>query len=90
MNEWSSRIEGVVDGYVHMRAMADEASILTIREATGIEKMTGDTFRVPEAADFVLGPPEDGLIRGMSLRDDVLTRIYCDDFGRLVGSGPVL
>ena len=47
-----------------------------------------DTFRVPEAADFLLGPPEDGLIRGMSLPNDVLTRIYRDNLLRLVGSEP--
>jgi predicted TIM-barrel fold metal-dependent hydrolase len=47
-----------------------------------------DTFRVPEAADFLLGAPEDGLIRGMSLPNDVLTRIYYGNFGRLVGSEP--
>jgi len=47
-----------------------------------------DTFRVPEAADFLLGPPEDGIIRGMSLPPDVLTRIYYDNFVRLAGSEP--
>jgi predicted TIM-barrel fold metal-dependent hydrolase len=47
-----------------------------------------DTFRVPEAADFLLGPPEDGLIRGMSLPTEVLTKIYHDNFVRLVGSEP--
>jgi hypothetical protein len=47
-----------------------------------------DTFRVPEAADFLLGPPEDGLIRGMSLPDDVLARIYRDNFFRLAGTEP--
>jgi predicted TIM-barrel fold metal-dependent hydrolase len=47
-----------------------------------------DTFRVPETADFLLGPPEDGVIRGMSLPNDVLTRIYHDNFIRLVGSEP--
>ena len=26
-----------------------------------------DTFRVPETADFLLGPPEDSIIRGMAL-----------------------
>lgn len=48
----------------------------------------GDTFRVPEAADFLLGPPEDGVIRGMSLPTGVLTRIYHDNFVRLAGSEP--
>ena len=28
---------------------------------------TDDTFRVPPEADFLLGPPEDGIIRGMAL-----------------------
>ena len=45
-------------------------------------------LHVPEAADFLLGPPEDGLIRGMSLPPDVLTKIYCDNWSRLVGSEP--
>lgn len=47
-----------------------------------------DTFRVPEAADFLLGPPEDGVIRGMSLPDDVLARIYHDNLYRLAGLEP--
>ena len=47
-----------------------------------------DTFRVPEAADFLLGPPEDGIIRGMSLPADTLTQIYRDNFVRLAGSEP--
>ena len=47
-----------------------------------------DTFRVPQAADFLLGSPEDGIIRGMSLPDDVLTKIYRDNFCRLAGSEP--
>jgi predicted TIM-barrel fold metal-dependent hydrolase len=47
-----------------------------------------DTFRVPEAADFLLGPPEDGVIRGMSLPTDVLTKIYHDNFVGLAGPEP--
>jgi len=47
-----------------------------------------DTFRVPEAADFLLGPPEDGVIRGMSLPDEVLKGIYGDNFARMAGSRP--
>lgn len=47
-----------------------------------------DTFRVPGAADFLLGQPEDGLIRGISLPTEVLTKIYYDNFVRLVGSEP--
>ncbi len=49
---------------------------------------TADTFRVPEGADFLLGPPEDGLIRGMSLPGDVLKRIYHGNFARLAGARP--
>jgi hypothetical protein len=47
-----------------------------------------DTFRVPEGADFLLGPPEDGCIRGMSLPEDALTRIYRGNFERLAGPKP--
>jgi hypothetical protein len=47
-----------------------------------------DTFRVPEEADFLLGPPEDGVIRGMSLPDDVLTKIYSGNLCQLVGPKP--
>jgi hypothetical protein len=47
-----------------------------------------DTFRVPKTADFLLGPPEDGIIRGMSLPTDVLTRIYHDNFVGLAGPEP--
>jgi len=47
-----------------------------------------DTFRVPEAADFLLGSPEDGIIRGMSLPDDALCKIYRDSFVRLAGPEP--
>jgi predicted TIM-barrel fold metal-dependent hydrolase len=47
-----------------------------------------DTFRVPEAADFLLGPPEDGVICGMSLPEDVLRQIYRDNFQRLAGPEP--
>ena len=47
-----------------------------------------DTFQVPEAADFLLGPPEDGRIRGMSLPTAVLNRIYSDNFSSVVASEP--
>ena len=49
---------------------------------------TADTFRVPETADFLLGAPEDGIIRGMSLPAGVLTAIYRDNFAGLAGSEP--
>ncbi len=46
---------------------------------------TSDEFRVPEGADFVLGPPEDGIMRGIALPTDVLSRIYRTNFEGLVG-----
>jgi len=47
-----------------------------------------DTFRLPAKADFLLGPPEDGIIRGMSLPAEVLERIYGANFARLTGPAP--
>ncbi|MBN1579957.1 MAG: amidohydrolase family protein [Anaerolineae bacterium] len=49
---------------------------------------SADEFRVPEEADFLLGPPEDGLIRSMALPNDVLTRIYRGNLRRLAGAEP--
>ncbi|MGC9523746.1 MAG: amidohydrolase family protein [Anaerolineae bacterium] len=49
---------------------------------------TNDVFHVPEAADFLLGQPEDGVIRGLRLPDEVLTRIYHDNFAELAGETP--
>jgi hypothetical protein len=47
-----------------------------------------DTFRVPRGADFLLGAPEDGVIRGLSLPEDVLAKIYAGNFARLAGGEP--
>ncbi|MCU0520821.1 MAG: amidohydrolase [Anaerolineae bacterium] len=47
-----------------------------------------DTFRIPEGADFLLGQPEDGIIHGLSLPDDVLARIYHGNIARLAGEQP--
>jgi len=49
---------------------------------------TEDEFRVPGEADFLLGPPEDGVIRGMALSDDALAAIYRGNFARLAGESP--
>ena len=49
MNEWDSRIRGIVDGHVHMWGSSDEASVLQIREATGIEKMALVSIQEPRA-----------------------------------------
>jgi predicted TIM-barrel fold metal-dependent hydrolase len=49
---------------------------------------TDDTFGVPEAADFLLGPPEDGIVHGMALPDEALAAIYRDNLVRLAGAEP--
>ncbi len=46
------------------------------------------TFRVPDGVDVLLGKPEDGIIRGLSLPDAVLERIYRLNYTRLVGAKP--
>jgi predicted TIM-barrel fold metal-dependent hydrolase len=49
---------------------------------------TEDTFRMPPEADFLLGPPEDGVVHGMSLPKEVLARIYQRNFVRMVRAKP--
>ncbi len=49
---------------------------------------TQDEFRVPGFADYLLGPPEDGIIRGLSLPDEVLSRIYGKTLMSLAGATP--
>jgi hypothetical protein len=72
----------------------DLASRLTVEEGrirAGIVFRwleTEDEFRVPEEADFLLGPPDDGIIRGMGLPDDVLQAIYRDNFAGMAGAEP--
>jgi len=39
MNEWRSSLQGIVDGHVHMGGITEEARLLEIRKAAGIEKM---------------------------------------------------
>jgi hypothetical protein len=49
-----------------------------------------DTFCVPNGADFLLGSPQEGVIRGLALPDDLLARIYGRNFARLAGETPRL
>ncbi|MDI6829154.1 MAG: amidohydrolase family protein [Armatimonadota bacterium] len=49
---------------------------------------TNDLYRVPEGADFLLGPPEDGIMRGLELPANVLEKIYHLNFERLAGPKP--
>lgn len=49
---------------------------------------TGDEFRLPPGSDFLLGPPEDGIIRGMNLPEEALANIYDANFLRIAGAEP--
>lgn len=49
---------------------------------------TGDTYRVSRKADFLLGPPEDGVMRGLSLPAKALDRICRRNFERIAGRAP--
>lgn len=49
---------------------------------------TADEYRVPDGADFLLGPPEDGLMRGLALPEEVLAKVCHANFERLVGARP--
>jgi hypothetical protein len=49
---------------------------------------TDDEFRLPDGSDFLLGPPEDGIIRGMRLPDDALADIYNANFAHIAGAEP--
>jgi hypothetical protein len=48
------------------------------------------TCRVPEGADFLLGPPSDGIIRGLNLPQDVIDNITIHNFQRIFGPEPHL
>ena len=51
--------------------------------------LAGDeVFHVPEGADLLLGPPEDGAIRGLSLPEDALNDILRANFRRIYGPSP--
>lgn len=47
-----------------------------------------DEFRVPENADFLLGPSTDGIIRGLDISDKAVDKICAGNFERFVGSTP--
>lgn len=49
---------------------------------------TDEEYRVPEAADLLLGPPEDGVIRGLSLPSAVISRICRENFEALTAPTP--
>lgn len=49
---------------------------------------TDEEYRVPPGADFLLGPPEDGVMRGLHLPAEVTAKICRGNFERLVGKAP--
>lgn len=49
---------------------------------------TAETFRVPPEADFVLGPPEDGIVHGLDLPAPALARILGENHRERVGARP--
>lgn len=49
---------------------------------------TDGEYRVPDGADFLLGPPEDGVVRGLKLPESVLAKIYRGNFERFAGTQP--
>lgn len=49
---------------------------------------TEDEFRIPAGADALLGNPEDGLIRGISLPEQVLGAILAENFERFASPRP--
>ena len=49
---------------------------------------TDETYRVPAGADFLLGPPEDGIMRGLGLPEEVLSRVLRGNFERIAGERP--
>ena len=49
---------------------------------------TAEEYRVPPEVDELLGDPEDGVIRGLSLPDEVLEKIYRANFERIAGAEP--
>lgn len=49
---------------------------------------TDEVYRVPDGADFLLGPAEDGIIHGLSLSEQAQARIVGGNFMRLTGEHP--
>lgn len=71
---------------IECSAPVEQASIRAHTVMRWLE--TADEFTLPDGADYTLGPPTDGVIRGMRLPQDVLEKIYTTNFVRLVGDKP--
>ncbi len=66
--------------------MADtEENILRI-ETLGRFLETSDQYRLPAGSDFLLGPPEDGIIKGLDLSAETLRQICSLNFEGIAGA----
>lgn len=71
--------------------MLSGASVAESAARSGVVRRflaSGDEFRLPPEADFLLGPPADGVIQGLSLPAEVLEKICRANFERIVGTSP--
>jgi len=72
----------------------DIISEQTIEKASSRARMvkrflqTSDTFTVRPKADSLLGTPEEGIIQGIALPEEVLAKIFYQNFENLVGKHP--
>ncbi len=81
---WSGRIIYGTDSYTAM-------SIEEGRRRAGLVRAfleSGEEFRVPPGADYLLGPPEDGVIHGLDLPEEALQDIFHRNFAALAGEAP--
>jgi predicted TIM-barrel fold metal-dependent hydrolase len=49
---------------------------------------TSDEYRLPPGSDFLLGPPEDGIMRGLHLPKNVVKKICRSNYERFAGKKP--
>jgi predicted TIM-barrel fold metal-dependent hydrolase len=49
---------------------------------------TAEEFRLPPEADLLLGPPEDGVVRGLELPEEALAKICRTNFLGIAGAEP--
>ncbi len=49
---------------------------------------SADEYSVPPEVDFLLGKPQDGVMRGLSLPQEVLDKMYWTNFERIAGASP--
>lgn len=69
------------DGYTPREAAARSGIVTRFLE-------TQDVYTVPQQADFLLGSPQDGEIRGVCLPEQTLAKIERENFQNLAGINP--